>query len=45
MTGKLCLVFDEEELPEGGGAGLRQRVDVPVVQEAVGLSKWTEGEI
>jgi hypothetical protein len=45
VTGKLCLVPDEEVLPEGSGAGLRQRVDVPVVQEVVGLSEWTEGEI
>ncbi len=43
VTGKLRLVFDEEVLPEGGGAGLRQRVDVPVVQEAVGLGEGTEG--
>ncbi len=45
VTGKLCLVLDEEVLPEGGGAGLRQRVDVPVVQEVVGLGEWTKGEI
>ncbi len=43
VTGELCLVLDEEVLPEGGGAGLRQRVDVPVVQEAVGLGEGTEG--
>jgi hypothetical protein len=45
VTGKLRLVIDEEVLPEGRGAGLRQRVDVPVVQEVVGLGEWTKGEI
>ena len=37
MPCELSLVFDEEVLPEGRGAGLRQRVNVPVVQKGVGF--------
>jgi hypothetical protein len=37
VASKLSLVLDEEVLPEGRGAGLWQRVDVPVVEELVGF--------
>ncbi len=40
-SGKLRLIFDEEVLPESGGTGLWQSVNVPVVEQIVGISVQT----
>lgn len=42
-SGELRLIFDEEVLPESCGTGLGQSMNVPVVEQIVGIGVQTVG--